>query len=274
MAAWNGEFSEVEHRIKAGENPDTCGTCSASPFATNLTPLMVASHRGHTKIVELLISRGACVDLRDCFGRTALMLCVLNNHTSIALCLINNGACLDRQNNSGETALMCAAHTNHTPSALLLIHHGAKIDIHDNFGWTALLWGCIHGNPHIVAALLHHGALTDIKNTEGKTGLDFAKERNHTQCVDLIMRHLERVPEGPAQIDYARQQAGKRRLMCETGLSLRARCVRRCAFRLRAGDAQVHVALYRLPAHLQDEISAFSPPHSSLFVTFRRFFCW
>ncbi len=55
------------------ENFQKLGGCAPPPFpvvATSLTALHVASYRGHEKIVELLLEKGACLTTKNKYDLT------------------------------------------------------------------------------------------------------------------------------------------------------------------------------------------------------------
>eukprot|EP00004_Rigifila_ramosa_P015621 TRINITY_DN3638_c0_g1_i4.p1 TRINITY_DN3638_c0_g1~~TRINITY_DN3638_c0_g1_i4.p1 ORF type:complete len:129 (-),score=25.23 TRINITY_DN3638_c0_g1_i4:16-402(-) len=119
-------------------------------------------------------------------------------------------------------------------------------------GWTALHTACYSGYSECVSLLLQYGARTDIKDGDEKTCLYWATQEQEYVCVDLIHSHLQKVPEGEAQIEYARQQTNTR-------LSLRYLCVCRSALLVGLGDTRFASEMgTRLPAHLLEEVKAFS----------------
>jgi ankyrin repeat protein len=60
--------------------------------STEGTLLMWASYNGHLEVAELLIQKGATVNIKDDWGYTALDWALRNNHTEMAALLINAGA--------------------------------------------------------------------------------------------------------------------------------------------------------------------------------------
>eukprot|EP00004_Rigifila_ramosa_P015395 TRINITY_DN3562_c1_g4_i1.p2 TRINITY_DN3562_c1_g4~~TRINITY_DN3562_c1_g4_i1.p2 ORF type:complete len:146 (+),score=39.50 TRINITY_DN3562_c1_g4_i1:654-1091(+) len=69
---------------------------------------MMAAQQGHKAVVELLLEKGASVDVGDGGGWTALMYACDNNHTDISLIFCTHGANLDLQNKNGSlSACFC-----------------------------------------------------------------------------------------------------------------------------------------------------------------------
>eukprot|EP00004_Rigifila_ramosa_P007407 TRINITY_DN1838_c0_g2_i6.p1 TRINITY_DN1838_c0_g2~~TRINITY_DN1838_c0_g2_i6.p1 ORF type:complete len:300 (-),score=63.12 TRINITY_DN1838_c0_g2_i6:475-1374(-) len=125
-AARDGNFEEIERRIKAGESPDTRGAWSGFKFSKH-TPLIVASCNGHTKIVEFLIFQGATIDLQDTLGRTALHFACVNGYTHIVKILLTKGAHTDIKNNVGKTALDLAKEKNQKECVDLITQHVKRV---------------------------------------------------------------------------------------------------------------------------------------------------
>ena len=70
------------------------------------TPLIYAAFRGWTNKVRRLLERGAEVDARDRFGRTALFLAVYDDENlEVVRELLKWGANVNAQDDSGETPL-------------------------------------------------------------------------------------------------------------------------------------------------------------------------
>jgi ankyrin repeat protein len=70
-------------------------------------PLIVAARNGHIKIVELLLLRGADVNVRDKEqGTTALIAAAQQGHKEIVELLLKNGADINARETSGKTALV------------------------------------------------------------------------------------------------------------------------------------------------------------------------
>ena len=92
--------------------------------ASKKTPLMVASKNGHTKIVKLLLEKGADVNAK----MTALMLAAANGHTEIIKLLLEKGADVNAKNKYGSTALMFAAANGRTEIVQILLEKGGRCE--------------------------------------------------------------------------------------------------------------------------------------------------
>ncbi|KAL3089604.1 hypothetical protein niasHT_030113 [Heterodera trifolii] len=70
-----------------------------------LSPLMVAARHGHVGLVDLLINRGAQLDLSDSHGRTAAMHGIEAGHSSTVALLLERGSALFARDSHGNTML-------------------------------------------------------------------------------------------------------------------------------------------------------------------------
>ena len=110
------------------------------------TALSLAASRGRSKVVEVLLKRGADVNLPDRFGDTPLMLAASNGFVKVVSLLLEYGADVNKVNDDNETALMQACCPNDPymnlddfiESAKLLLDAGANKDIVSVYGTTAL----------------------------------------------------------------------------------------------------------------------------------------
>lgn len=93
------------------------------------TALTAACDRGHEAAVQLLISRGADLNLPSLYHRrTALMFASKNGHLSTVELLLTYGAEQNSQDNTngGNTALHLACYEGHTRVAEILLRKGAN----------------------------------------------------------------------------------------------------------------------------------------------------
>ena len=83
-------------------------------------PLMMASAKGHTHIVEILLKYGANPNQGDDDGHTALMFSMHYGHQEAANRLLNAGASLDMLDDFGRTTLQWAEAANRHDMANLV----------------------------------------------------------------------------------------------------------------------------------------------------------
>jgi ankyrin repeat protein len=154
---------------------------------TNWLPLLWASWNGNLEAVEILVSHGAAVDIRDNHGFTPLSEAARGNHASIVQLLLNHGASINTLSNYGCTPLLVACVRNHASIVHLLLDHGADANIGNGKGSTPLL-GALN-QPSMVELLLQHGADANARDTgNGNTPLFVAIEWDCTAVLRLLLR--------------------------------------------------------------------------------------
>jgi ankyrin repeat protein len=103
-----------------------------------MTPLMVAVVHDHAPVAELLLARGADVNVSDDGGVTALMLAANNGRTALLQRLIDRGANVNARTAAGWIPLTYAAWKGHGAAVRRLLEAGADPAHTDRIGWTAL----------------------------------------------------------------------------------------------------------------------------------------
>ena len=161
--------------------------------------LILASWKGHTEVVQLLLANGS--DVRATMEKdgsiiSALHLASKEGHTDIVQLLIDSGADVNFEDTDIWTALHFASKEGHTDIVRLLLDKGADVDaatnsytrnIDDKDGWTALQHASSEGYTDIVQLLLDRGADVNIKDSTGWTALHLASCEGHTNIVQLLI---------------------------------------------------------------------------------------
>jgi hypothetical protein len=140
-----GNLARINELLSSGYDVN-----SRSAWEGGRSALMLAAENGRTDAVKLLVERGAEVDLRDQWGRTALMYACSYEEAStperleIIKFLIDRGADVNAKTESGETALMYAAENQEAEYVKLLIDRGADVNAKDAEGdaaWAYAAYG-------------------------------------------------------------------------------------------------------------------------------------
>ena len=189
------------------------------------TPLVRACEKGFINSAELLLVRGADINVQTVRGSTSLLLAVDNNHTAVVKLLLDQeniliekrnkdgltpliNACfqghmniiilllkkradVNAQENGGYSSLYVAAQNNHTDIVKLLLNQaGILVDLKINIGWTPLFKACYDGYRDIAELLLNKGADVNTQNNGGFSPLWSAVERNHADVVELLLDNI------------------------------------------------------------------------------------
>ncbi|XP_023677108.2 ankyrin repeat and KH domain-containing protein 1-like isoform X8 [Paramormyrops kingsleyae] len=131
--------ANVEHRAKTGLTPlmeaasggyaevgrvllDKGADVNAPPVPSSRdTALTIAADKGHYKFCELLINRGAHIDVRNKKGNTPLWLAANGGHFDVVQLLVQAGADVDAADNRKITPLMAAFRKGHVKVAQYLV---------------------------------------------------------------------------------------------------------------------------------------------------------
>jgi len=133
--------ANVEHRAKTGLTPlmeaasggytevgrvllDKGADVNAAPVPSSRdTALTIAADKGHYRFVELLLSRGAQVDVRNKKGNSSLWLAANGGHLDVVQLLYSAGADIDSQDNRKVSCLMAAFRKGHHKVVKWLVKH-------------------------------------------------------------------------------------------------------------------------------------------------------
>merc|ERR1711892_877764 len=133
--------ANVEHRAKTGLTPlmeaasggytevgrvllDKGADVNAAPVPSSRdTALTIAADKGHYRFVELLLSRGAQVDVRNKKGNSGLWLAANGGHLDVVQLLYSAGADIDSQDNRKVSCLTAAFGKGHSKVVKWLVKH-------------------------------------------------------------------------------------------------------------------------------------------------------
>lgn len=133
--------ANVEHRAKTGLTPlmeaasggyvevgrvllDKGADVNATPVPSSRdTALTIAADKGHCRFVELLLSRGAAVEVKNKKGNSPLWLAANGGHLSVVELLYNASADIDSQDNRKVSCLMAAFRKGHTKVVKWMVNH-------------------------------------------------------------------------------------------------------------------------------------------------------
>jgi ankyrin repeat protein len=137
-AACDGNIRKAENLLTLGANVNATDGLGYSAL---IDAEACKRHDDPTRVqlVELLIAKGAAVNLQSGDGSTALMYAARNGDTQAVNALLRNGASINIADKEGETALMKAAASScNEETVRALLSAGADLSVRDHKGRNAL----------------------------------------------------------------------------------------------------------------------------------------
>jgi len=213
----NNDVSGIRKLLSSGVSPD-------ADLGDGLTPLSVASLKGHVEVTKLLIEHGAEINHRSNEGETALSLaagsaCNLpedddgldeeeywnrvfeGNHAKIVRMLLESGARADTHNILIRDFLGACCHKGQTTFVRLLLDAGADVNARDSVNITPLMKCFEHADT--CRLLLERGADVSVKNDLEITALDVALANGWLAVAKLLVQHGADVNEQPYYLTRA-----------------------------------------------------------------------
>ncbi|KAF5913377.1 hypothetical protein HPG69_016995, partial [Diceros bicornis minor] len=149
--------SDINAQIETNRNTALTLACfQGRAEVTGLTPLMEAASGGYAEVGRVLLDKGADVNAppvpssRD----TALTIAADKGHYKFCELLINRGAHIDVRNKKGNTPLWLASNGGHFDVVQLLVQAGADVDAADNRKITPLMSAFRKGHVKVVQYLV------------------------------------------------------------------------------------------------------------------------
>ncbi|KAJ5261352.1 hypothetical protein N7478_011947 [Penicillium angulare] len=190
-AAQSGTLEEVEGLIERGCDIEERHAESGR------NALLVAAHCGREDIVDLLISRGARINVKDGSGETALHLAASRGHWEVIGILMEEKRLIETPNLKGRTALRVAAECGERESVQILLDNNAQVNVRAENEMTALHAVAKRGNSEILQLLVEYGADTQANDGFMMTPLHYACLEGHLEAVKaLLIRNADIEAQG------------------------------------------------------------------------------
>ncbi|XP_058494935.1 CARD- and ANK-domain containing inflammasome adapter protein [Solea solea] len=186
MIATDGELVLLEEML----DDTSVNTVTSS----DETLLHIAAKHGHLSITELLIRKGARIDLEDNSGHTALHEAASRGHTEIVRSLLNAGAPIYSVDLHNKTPVHLAAENEHHDSVKVLVEEEEQQTERQSQD-TFLHMAAVEDNWRLAELLLQSGATVDARNNHNQTALFCAVARGNEKTVTVLLN-------AGAKVDY------------------------------------------------------------------------
>lgn len=159
-AAEASDVNEVKRLLSQGAEP----RYETGPKRAN--PLLLAAHKGHAKVVRVLVEAGADVNQANTDGLTPLIAASMNDHVEAVRVLFDNNADPNLQTVKDKYTALMFAKSKEVFKALL--NRGANTALRNKWGDTVLELAQAHDNEEFIR-LLESSKKADVNSpTEQK----------------------------------------------------------------------------------------------------------
>ena len=153
------------------------------------------------RVVELLLTNGASVDVQGSEIGMPLHAAALTGQRTLVQTLIDKGADVNARSGDGQTPLYQAAKRDAPDVAELLLARKADVNARTRSGYTALMTSAGNGNSSLAKILLEHGADVSASDKDGFTAL-------LSVCRSLLIRYTLEAST-PGAEDLRRKAGGE-----------------------------------------------------------------
>jgi ankyrin repeat protein len=198
-AAFRGDLEEVRGLLDAGDDPNQVVNPADRGSDIQRSALGSAARAGHLEVAELLLDRGARVDLVPRGDASALITAAEHGHRPVVEMLLARGADPNRTLKGDGSPLIAAARSGDREVVRMLLDAGADPDTWVDGDESPLYHAVNGGHEEIVRMLLDAGVAPDAEMPGDGNALIVASRNGHLGVVrDLVGADadLERVVAG------------------------------------------------------------------------------
>ncbi|XP_071122331.1 uncharacterized protein [Mytilus edulis] len=152
-----------------------------------VSPLFMACQKGHTKVVQMLITNNADINKCRDTGVSPLFMACQEGYTDVVQMLITNNADINKCRDTGESPLFIACQEGHTEVVQMLITNNADINKCCDDGASPLFMACQEGYTEVVQMLITNKADINKCSDTGASPLYIACEEGHTEVVQMLI---------------------------------------------------------------------------------------
>ena len=176
----------LERSLKDGEKVNTkTGKVELFVSADGKT-LCEAVAKGDTKLVKMLLKKGADVNAKNTKGITPLVYAVAGGYEELVKMLIDRGVDVNAIANDGRRALYISVARGDLGIVKLLIEAKADVNIKDGHGSAALHTAAVWDRQEIAEMLIEAGADVSAIDGEGNSTLDLAQWWSSEKTAKLL----------------------------------------------------------------------------------------
>ncbi len=195
-AVVKNDYAAVTKYIDEGLDPNLKGK---GPYQAAL--LNTACRKNSIKMVKLLLSKGADVNLAGHQGETSLMKAASHARTpEIVKLLVEKGADINKVSDDGSSVLDFAvigvvSRQGSMEAVKFLVNQGLDVDQssdkkrEDYRGYTVLMMAVRSNKIELAEYLISKGANVNTRALKGDTPLSIAVEENHNKMIALLKKH-------------------------------------------------------------------------------------
>lgn len=180
--------SELGHKGVVSLLLDNEAVVDSRVGSTKDTALILACQHGQVDIAEMLLGKGADVNLQNCYGNSAIHESARHGDTDLTRLLISEGAIVNTTNNKQSSPLHMFSYSEakSTAVASILLDAGAAIDARDARGMTPMLAAVMSGKIDFVLFFEDEGADMTAMDAEGNDALAIARFNKHESLVKMF----------------------------------------------------------------------------------------
>ncbi|KAK1458001.1 hypothetical protein CMEL01_15348 [Colletotrichum melonis] len=150
--------------------------------------MILASRRGYTAVVSLLLSHGASADIRNIFGEFPLLIAASNGHTKTVEVLLHHAPqMVGMVDAAKQTAFDVAVREGHFGLALRFLRQGNQDSESDVSFWTAVEANELRLAKAILHVRLENGDAGNERGQDGQTPFIWAIQMKHEAIVKMFL---------------------------------------------------------------------------------------